>query len=316
MSPEIVTVGEVIVEFMREERDRPLDKAGTLAGPFPSGAPSNFIDSAARMGRSAGIIGAVGKDPFGDCVLGRLKRDGVDVSRVSVLPDWLTAIAFVTYFSDGSRQFVFHFSKSAAAQVTPEMVDESYLAGTKFLHVTGSALSFSDGGRDACYKAVDLVKRAGGKVSFDPNLRPELMSLDRIREVCRPILNSTDLLLPSGEEVMMFASAGDPEEACRELVEGGVEIVALKKGEAGSTVFTADGKLDVPSFPVTEIDPTGAGDAFGGAFVVGLLEGWDLPEIARFANAVGALATTKVGAMEGICSPEEVRAFMESGGAR
>ena len=97
----------------------------------------------------------------------------------------------------------------------------------------------------------------------------------------------------------MLTGDEDEETACRSLVARGIPIVALKRGERGSTVFTASQRVDVPSVTVREVDPTGAGDCYGGAFVVGLLEGWDLPKVARFANVVGALAVTRKGPMEG-----------------
>ena len=100
------------------------------------------------------------------------------------------------------------------------------------------------------------------------------------------------------------------ESACRSLVEKGVPIVALKRGENGSTVFTADRVIDVPSLPVEEVDPTGAGDCYDAAFVVGLLEGWDLRRVARFANVTGALSVTRKGPMEGAPLPDDVLARM------
>jgi hypothetical protein len=96
----------------------------------------------------------------------------------------------------------------------------------------------------------------------------------------------------------------------RALLSQGPRIVALKQGDQGSTVFTRERRIKAPPFSVTEVDPTGAGDCYGAAFVIGLLEGWDLTRTARFANAVGALATTRQGPMEGTFSREEVMAFM------
>ena len=107
----------------------------------------------------------------------------------------------------------------------------------------------------------------------------------------------------------MLTGVGDPEEAAMALVGEG-RIVALKRGARGSIVFTSLERLAVPAFPIKEVDPTGAGDCYGAAFLVGLLEGWPLTQVARFANAVGALATTKLGPMEGAPAREEVEAFI------
>lgn len=89
--------------------------AGTFKGPYPSGAPAIFIDTVARLGHSAGILGGVGKDDFGTCLLGRLKGDGVDVSHVIESDTCATGAAFVTYFADGSRKFIFHMGNTPAA---------------------------------------------------------------------------------------------------------------------------------------------------------------------------------------------------------
>ena len=310
MRPRVLALGEPLVEVMRKDVDQPLSRPGEFVGPFPSGAPAIFIDAVARLGMPSGFIGVVGNDDFGECIVGRLRDDRVDVTHVRTAPGYTTGIAFVAYRSDGGRKFVFHLPQSAAALLSPDDVDAGYVAGAEFVHITGSALSISDSARQACYMAVRECKAAGGRVSLDPNIRPELLGIDRVREICQPVLGLCDLLLPSGPEATMLTGDVAEESACRSLVEKGVPIVALKRGENGSTVFTADRVIDVPSLPVEEVDPTGAGDCYDAAFVVGLLEGWDLRRVARFANVTGALSVTRKGPMEGAPLRDDVLARM------
>ena len=313
MKVEVVSLGELLVEIMRTELDQPLYKPANFVGPFPSGAPAIFIDSAARLGCSTGFIGTVGNDDFGKCILDRFKGDNVDSTYVNILDGQTTAVAFVTYFSDGSRKFLYHIPYAAAGKLSPDDVDGDYLASAKFLHLMGSSLSVNESSREACYKAMKIVKQGGGKVTFDPNLRPELLGIDKIREICQPVLDICDVVMPSGNEAIMLAGIeGTADDACRDLLGRGIGVVALKQGEKGSVIYTKDEKLTVPSFKVQEIDPTGAGDCFGAGFVYGLLEGWDLERTARFANAVGALATTKKGPMEGAPTLDEVMEFISS----
>ncbi|MGI6208778.1 MAG: sugar kinase [Anaerolineae bacterium] len=298
MAPEIIAVGEALVEIMRPERELPLDRPGPFVGPFPSGAPAIFADAAARLGAKAGFIGVVGEDDFGLCLRRRLEQDGVDLSCLRRSSEHTTGCAFVAYFADGSRRFIFHLRHAAAGTLGPEDVQPAYVQGARFLHVMGSALALSDSAREACYRAVRLAKAAGVRVSLDPNLRPELLGLDQVRKVCAPVLEAADVVLPSGAEARMLTGAASDEEAARELASRG-RIVALKRGAEGSTVYSGPDAFAVPSFPVEEVDPTGAGDCYDAAFLVGLLRGWDLPRVARFANAVGALSVTKLGPMEG-----------------
>ncbi len=298
--PNILSLGDILVEVMRKSLDQPLDAPADFTGPYPSGASAIFIDAAAKLGGSCGYIGKVGADDFGACVVNRLRGDGVDIAHIQAVPGYTTGIAFVMYRSDGSRKFVFHLSQSAAALLGPEDVPVDVVRSAKFVHITGSALSMNERVRSACYRAIELCKAAGGRVSFDPNVRPELLGgMDKLREIVKPVLDVCDVLLPSGAEASILTGDDDEDAACRNLITSGISIVALKRGERGSKVFTHNETLEVASIPVTEVDPTGAGDCFGGAFIVGLLEDWELSKIARFANIVGGLSVMRTGPMEG-----------------
>ena len=114
MPVEIIAIGEALVEVMRTRLDDPLDRPSEFVGPFPSGAPAIFADAAARLGHRVGFIGAVGDDDFGTCLLSRLRSDGVDTAHCPRVLDRATGVAFVTYFSDGSRRFLYHIAHAAA----------------------------------------------------------------------------------------------------------------------------------------------------------------------------------------------------------
>ncbi|MFX1305901.1 MAG: sugar kinase [Promethearchaeota archaeon] len=316
MSPDIISLGELLVEIMRPEIDIPHNEYGaTYMGPFTSGAPAIFIDSAARMGSkfqlTAGFIGVIGKDEFGDCIIEKLKKDNVDVSQIRVNTSLTTGIAFNQYNSDGSRKFI--FAKGAAGETSPKDIKEEYFKNIKNLHIMGSSLSISEKSRDACYKAIKLAKECNSNViiSFDPNFRPEMLELEKIVKICKPVLEATTILLPSGEEAEMLANIEGTNEACRRLLNMGPKIIALKQGKDGCIIFTPDhlNGLKVKAFTVIEKDPTGAGDSFGGAFIVGYIMGWNFNKIGTFANAVGALKVNSFGPMPNT-SYEEVLDLM------
>lgn len=304
MSPNVICLGELLVEVMREQVDVPHGEIGEIyRGPYPSGAPANFIDSVARMAKNldltTGYIGAIGDDEFGQCVIQKLKKDGVDISQIKTLKGKTTGIAFNQYNSDGSRKFI--FAPGAAGQISPNDIIPSYFEDIKALHIMGSALSISESSKDACYKAIDVAKAKNPNViiSFDPNLRPEMLDIEKILEISEPVLRETTILLPSGEEAEMLARKKGPKEACITLLEKGPELVVLKQGKEGSTLFTRENPdgIHVPSFKVKETDPTGAGDAFDGAYITGHLANWDSAKILRFANAVGAAKVEFFGPM-------------------
>ena len=296
MSPFIVTLGELLVEIMRPEPDIPHKVVGAnYRGPFPSGAPAIFISSAARMGKSfnftTGYFGVVGNDEFGECIIQKLKVDGVDISQIRISNDKTTGIAFNQYNTNGKRKFI--FAPGAAGDISPKDIKDYYFQDIKCLHIMGSALSISKNSQKACYKAIKIAKNKnpGVIISFDPNLRPEMLDIETIIKICKPVLEITDILLPSGEEAEMITGTSDPKKACQTLLEFGPKIITLKDGKKGCTLFTKEESsgVRIKGFKVEEIDPTGAGDSFDGAFIVGYLAGWDLKIAAEFANAVGAL---------------------------
>ncbi|MBD3194855.1 MAG: sugar kinase [Candidatus Lokiarchaeota archaeon] len=313
-APEILCLGELLVEIMRTEIDIPHREVGrTYRGPFPSGAPANFIDSAARLSKpynlSTGFVGVIGNDEFGSCIINKFKKDNVDISQIRVDNTQTTGIAFNQYNSDGSRKFI--FAAGAAGATHPDDVNSDYFKNIQCLHIMGSALSISEHSKEACYKAIRIAKTANPEViiSFDPNLRPEMMEIDKIIEICEPVLKDTTILLPSGEEAEMLARIEGGEEACKQLLNHGPEIVVLKRGNKGCKIFSSeiiDG-IEVPSFKVEEVDPTGAGDAFGGAFIVGYLLNWDLEKTGKFANAAGALKVEFFGPMSDTTYEEVIK---------
>ena len=140
------------------------------------------------------------------------------------------------------------------------------------------------------------------------------MPVARIREVCEPILDIADVVLPSGVELLALSDATEPGDGAARLLARGVELVVLKQGAAGSTLYSRDGVSHIPAFGVDEVEPTGAGDCYDAALVVGLSEGWAADAAALMANACGALATTRMGPMEGTFTREEVFAFMATQG--
>lgn len=305
----IVTIGEVLVEIMATTRGVGFREAQSLVGPFPSGAPAIFIDQVARAGHPAAIVSAVGDDDFGALNIERLRMDGVDVSAIAVLKGAATGSAFVRYREDGSRDFVFNIRWSASGKLSLTPEAERVLAEPGHLHVMGSSLSIP-ATLGVTLGAVDGVKAQGGTVSFDPNIRKEIFGDPEMKEALRAVLAVTDIFLPTGEELMMLAEAGDVGAAVQKLIAGGISEIVLKRGAAGASHFDASGRTDVAGFVVEEIDPTGAGDCFGAIFLVCRRMGMGVPKALRYANAAGARNVTIRGPMEGTSSLADLDDFM------
>jgi len=305
----VITVGEILVEIMATEVGDGFLEPISLVGPFPSGAPAIFIDQVAKLGQPCGMIGCVGRDDFGRVNVERLRRDGADVSAIDVHPELPTGSAFVRYRSDGSRDFVYNIRHSASGAIVPTAASAALVAGADHLHVMGTALS-SPALAGMVGQALDTVRARGGTVSFDPNLRKEILDAPGLRDALEHVLSRTDLFLPSGDELFLLTAATDEAGAVRELLGRGIRTVVVKRGAAGATCFEAGGRWDAPAFAVAEVDPTGAGDTFGAAFVTLWLRGLPPGEALTLANAAGALAVGRRGPMEGTSTYSELEAFV------
>lgn len=309
----IWTMGEILVEIMRPRPGMALDQPGEFIGPFPSGAPAIFIDTVARLGLEAGIIGGVGEDDFGVNVLGRLTKDGVDCQLIKKYPGYATAVAFVTYFPDGSRKFIYHIDRTPA--VMTKFINPDRIRGADFFHVMGCSLMASEALKHEIYQAVRFVASNGGKISFDPNIRIELLQDHSLEEIIEPVMSSCSVLLPGVNELLLLGGSQDVESAARLLfARYPMELIVVKRGKSGCTVFTRDRQaLNIPAYPIQEIDPTGAGDCFDAGFLCGLLEGRSLEDCARMASAAGALNAAAFGPMEGHISRESIKTMIEQG---
>ena len=311
---EVWTMGELLVEIMRPGVGIGLGEAGVFRGPFPSGAPGIFIDTVARLGHAAGIVSGVGDDAFGRCILERLAADGVRTDLVEVVRGRATGVAFVAYQPDGSREFIYHFDGTPAVMATAP--DPALLGTPRWFHVMGCSLLASEGFRAEILTTAERFAAAGARLSFDPNLRPELLAGRSIEAVAGPVLRRAAVLLP-GEEELRLLGGETTEDGCLEALFARypVEIVVLKRGARGCTVVTRDARVDVAAFAVRAIDPTGAGDCFDAGFLCGLLEGRDLQSAARLAAAAGALNARAFGPMEGRISRRSVAALLRRGPA-
>ncbi|WP_337267257.1 tagatose kinase [Oryzifoliimicrobium ureilyticus] len=307
----ILTIGEILVEIVATEKGDGFRQPVPLIGPFPSGAPAIFIDQVGRLGHECAIISAVGNDDFGQVNLTRLRADRVDVTGIHIDMDRPTGSAFVRYRPDGSRAFVFNIRHSACGTIAVSPQGQHLIDTAAHLHVMGSSL-IAPSVVDITLTAMRSIKARGGSVSFDPNLRAEILDSPGMRDALSAVLAETDIFLPSGEELFLFAEADTIEDAVEELLQRGIKAVVLKQGEKGASYFHGNGRVTEEGMSVEEVDPTGAGDCFGAAFVTLFLEGATPSHALRYANAAGALAVTKTGPMEGAATRAEIETFLAS----
>jgi sugar/nucleoside kinase (ribokinase family) len=309
----IVAMGEVLVDIIALDKGEGFREPLRLSGPYPGGAPAIFAAQAARLGHPVGLIGCVGNDDFGRLSVDRLKRGGVDIGAVRMDDNYATASAFVRYREDGDRDFLFNMKQSAAGQIALDAPAQDLLAECGHFHVMGSSL-FSFHVVDEVKKAMEIVKAHGGTVSFDPNIRKEMLDIPDMRAALEFVLHGTDIFLPSGPELLLLTAAQTEEGAIEALFSLGVSRIVIKRSAQGASYRDRTRAVDMPAYAVEEVDPTGAGDCFGATFVTCQNQGMSIEDCLRYANAAGALAVSRRGGMEGISSFAELRALVGTDG--
>ena len=312
----IVALGEVVSDIYRGEGSSEVELPFTAR---PGGAPANVAVAAARLGSEAAFVGSVGEDLFGDLILRTLEAEGVDTSAVRRCePPTRTSIAFVE-ISGGERSFTFYRSDPAADELlSAEDVSEEALSWASFVNF-GSIPLIKDPSRSAIHRAVELAEELDVPVAFDVNFREHLWeSAEAAREVVNPLLDRSQIVKLSDDEISPLLGTQRAEEAARILLDRGVALVFVSLGAKGAFYATKDFEGEVPSFEVEALDPTGAGDAFLAAALVRLSEGeWDeetVRKAARSGTAAGAIACTDYGAMRALPTKDELDRFV-SGGA-
>jgi fructokinase len=312
----IVALGEVVSDIYRGEGSSDVELPFTAR---PGGAPANVAVAAARLGSEAAFVGSVGEDLFGDLILRTLEAEGVDTSAVRRCePPTRTSIAFVE-ISGGERSFTFYRSDPAADELlSAEDVSEEALSWASFVNF-GSIPLIKDPARSAIHRAVELAEELDIPVAFDVNFREHLWeSAEAAREVVNPLLDRSQIVKLSDDEISPLLGTQRAEEAARILLDRGVALVFVSLGPEGAFYATKDFEGEVPSFEAEVLDPTGAGDAFLAAALVRLSEGeWDeetVRKAARRGTAAGTIACTDYGAMRALPTKDELDRFLSGGG--
>ncbi len=305
---EIVSLGEGLVEFAAVGGS--LEEAEVYRRGF-GGDTSNFAVAAARLGARVAYVTRVGDDEFGRSLLRMWRREGVETRYVRVVPDEPTGIYFLAQDPQGRSHFTYYRAGSAASRLRPGEIPGEAVDGARLLHTSGISQAISPSAREAVRWALERARRKGVVVSYDLNVRPKLMPPGEFRAVVLDTLPLVDLAFLSTEDAGYVFPDQDEAAVLQAVVDAGARVAVLKRAERGCAVATVEGeRVSVPGWRVRVVDATGAGDAFDAAFALRWLEGTPLEEAARFANAVGALTTTGLGATTPLPTRAQVEAFL------
>ncbi|MCL5676859.1 MAG: ribokinase [Firmicutes bacterium] len=300
---EIVVLGSLNIDLVARVPRFPA--AGeTLTGSdfktVPGGKGANQAVAAARLGASAAMVGRIGDDVFGGALIEGMRKDGVDADHVLVTPGAPTGTALITVDDRAENSIV--IIPGANGNLSPADVDTwaGVIRGAKVLMLQLEVPL------ETVLRAAETAKKAGVTVMLDPAPAREL-PVELLRQVDIITPNETEASILTGRTV---SDARTAKLAAVDLLRTGVGAVLVKLGARGALVAAGNTFEHVDGFSVQAVDTTAAGDAFGGALATALVEGKSLQEAVVFANAAGALATTRFGAQTSMPSRQEVEEFL------
>lgn len=323
MAPEIISLGELLIDFVSVDKDVSLvDSSGFSKK--PGGAPANVVAGTAKLDVASGFIGKVGQDPFGHYLKQVLDESSIDTSHL-VFDDYArTTLSFVAQRGDQTRDCMFYRNPGADMLLLPEEISEDYVKNAKIFHF-GSISLGSEKSKAATLRALEYAKKYNLLISYDPNYRPDLWPDKEQAKVEMNLGFEHAHVVKISEEEYQFITGTNSFEECAEyILNKGVQLVVITLG--GEGCYFSDGKNSgyLKGYQVEVVETTGAGDAFVAGMLSHLVKqvnkevahkleaNAQIEGILTFANAAGALATTKVGAIPSMPTVEEVKTLIQS----
>lgn len=306
---DVVTFGESMVLFAPDSSG-PLRYVQNFNKSI-AGAESNVAIALAKLGHQVGWFSKLGDDEFGRYIQTTIRGEGVDISRVIVEPLKSTGILFKERFMHSNPNVYYYRTDSAASNLKPEELDETYIKAAKILHITGITPALSKGCKEIVFKAIKIAKANNVLVSFDPNIRLKLWTKEEAIPVLLEIAKQADIIFPGIDEGEMLLGLTKPEDIAESFMNMGCSTVAVKLGKEGCFVADKTKGLYIDSYKLENPqDTVGAGDGFAAGFLSGMLRKLDFKECGEYANGVGAMAVLVKGDMEGYPNFEQLMAFI------
>jgi len=272
----------------------------------------NTAVAAARLGSSATYITRIGSDPFALALQELILKENIQLFPQRA-GKGQTGLYFVAVNHDGNREFTYYRSNSAASQLGPEDINPDLIKSAKIVYASGITMAISDSARKAVVKAFKIAREAGIMTAFDPNYREALWpSVEKMMDALNEILPLVDVFLPSfPEDTGMLINFNKPEQVVDYFLFKGVKLVVVKAGPHGCYLGFRKEIQHIPAMPIKAIDTTGAGDAFNGGFLHGLITEESLLNCAKLGITTASLKVLNRGSASAMPARDAVysRAF-------
>jgi 5-dehydro-2-deoxygluconokinase len=307
-----IVIGRAGLDLYPEPDGTKIAAAESFASDV-GGSAANIAVALARQGVRAALVSPLSDDPVGRFVRSTLARYGVDTTRCRAIGDGHRTSLALAETRAVDCEVVIYRNGAADLQLGRRDLDRAFLAGASVLIVTGTSLA-SEPSRSAAMEAIDSARTTGTFVVLDVDHRPySWASVTEAASVYREAARRSDAVIGNDEEFAIIAGSRDEAFAtAREFVRGGSAFAVLKHGDHGSVTFTPEGTFETGVYPIAAKKPFGAGDAFVGGVIAGLLAGLPLPDAVRRGSAGAALVVSRRGCASAMPSSAEVETLLSS----
>ena len=329
---DIITFGRSSIDLYSQDIGTPFNDISGFDA-FVGGSPLNIAVALARLGANASLLTAVGNDKVGAFILNFLNKEKVNTHCIPVINSARSSAVVLGIEPPDKFPLVYYRDNAADSQVTIDDVQNSNIEDYKVLLINGTALNIEPS-RSSTFYATEVAAKNDVAVVLDLDFRADQWHdyrafgltvraiLPRVKiaigteeEILAATLNDASQVVIKDQQISAPEIKGNIDDSIVQLLASGIEILLVKRGEDGVSIYKKDGeRADVPGFPVEVLNVLGAGDAFAGGFLYGYLQGWDLYKSCRMGNASGAQVVTKKGCANFMPTLQESMAFIEAHG--
>lgn len=329
---DLITLGRSCIDLYSQDVGAPFNQI-TGFDAFVGGSPLNIAVATSRLGIKTSLLTGVGNDKVGEFIIDFLKREKVNTKTITVKEGSRTSAAVLGIQPPDNFPLVFYRDNAADSMIDIDDVINANISNYKILLISGTALNIEPT-RSATFFSVEVANKNNVDVVLDLDFRADQWKdirsyglmiraiLPNIKivigteeEILASTLNDKSQLNIKNQQISSPEISGDINNSISQLLSLGIETLIVKRGKNGATIFQQNSKTtDVPGFSVKILNVLGAGDAFAGGFLYGILNGWDLYKSCRMGNASGAQVVTKKGCANFMPTLKESISFIKSKG--
>ncbi|MFL1010959.1 5-dehydro-2-deoxygluconokinase [Flavisericum labens] len=329
---DVITFGRSSIDLYSQDIGVPFNDIKGFDA-FVGGSPLNIAVGCARLGVNSSLLTAVGNDKVGEFIINFLKKEDVNTQCIPVKNNTRSSAVVLGIEPPDKFPLVYYRDNAADSQVDIDDVKNANIQDYKILLINGTALNIEPS-RSATFYATEIAKKNNIDIVLDLDFRADQWHDYRAFGLTvRAILPKVKIAIGTEEEILAATLSdlsqvsikdqqisapeikGDIDTSIQQLLNSGVEILLVKRGSLGVSIYKNDGsREDVPGFPVDVLNVLGAGDAFASGFLYGILQGWSLYKSCRMGNASGAQVVTKKGCANFMPTLEESLKFIEEKG--